>query len=262
MALIPNMELFKANNIKTENGDHSLINAFFDEETLKMLYYHACRVDIADNNDKAEMIRDLLGATFIELGTGTNRIALLHNGVVVKIALDRRGLIDNFTEYKRSGELPEYLAKVYESNMLINIEEYVTVMDLPTFMDNKDGIIFILSDLSRAYLFDDMGYSKKNYQNWGFRSDTGDIVVLDYGYLYPLKGQEMAVSCPKCKAALQYNSTFTGFTCSNKSCNTKYRIIDIMRRRNLDMENFENNMISSLENVEMPDTINNIMSID
>ena len=82
MALIPNMELFKANNIKTENGDHSLINAFFDEETLKMLYYHACRVDIADNNDKAEMIRDLLGATFIELGTGTNRIALLHNGVV------------------------------------------------------------------------------------------------------------------------------------------------------------------------------------
>lgn len=262
MAILPNADIFKTNGVSNENSDgESLISAFFSSDMIKMLYYHACRVDIADNNDKAELVQELVGPDFIELGTGTNRIAFRHNGVVVKIALDRRGLIDNFTEYKRSGELPQYLAKVYESNMLINIEEYVTVMDEQIFADNKENILTILGELSKGYLFDDVGYSLKNYQNWGFRSDSGDIVILDYGYLYHLKGQESAVTCPKCKALLKYNSTYTGFVCSNGGCNTKFRIMDIMRRRNLDMENFENNMISSLGNIEMPDVINNIMNI-
>ena len=67
-----------------------------------MLYYHACRVDIEDNNDKAEMVKELLGDEFQELGSGTNRIAFLYTpgpnrkfrggaGLVYEIALDRRG---------------------------------------------------------------------------------------------------------------------------------------------------------------------------
>lgn len=255
------MELFHSKGI-TEDGEHCLIKEFFSQDMIKMLYYHACRVEIADNNEKAEMVKELLGPDFTELGTGTNRIAFLHNGVVVKIALDRRGLIDNFTEYKRSGELSEYLVNVYESNMLINIEEYVTVMDADIFEINKDGILKILEDLSRAYLFDDLGFNLKNCYNWGFRASTGDLVILDYGYLYPLKGQEAALTCPKCKAMLKYNSTFTGFICSNKGCNARYNIMDIMRRRNLDMENFENEMISELDHVEMPDLINNVIEIN
>jgi len=261
MAFIPQPELFSAKG-KTEDGKHCLIQEFFSKEMLKMLYYHACRVDIADNNDKAEMVKDLLGPDFTELGTGTNRIAFLHNGVVVEIALDRRGLIDNFTEYKRSGELPEYLVKVYESDMLINIEEYVTVMDASLFKINKEGILQILEDLSKAYLFNDIGFILKNCYNWGFRASTGDLVILDYGYLYPLKGQDAAVTCPKCKGLLKYNSTYTGFVCNNAGCKAKYNIMDIMRRRNLSMENFENEMISELGHVEMPDLINNVMTID
>lgn len=81
----------------------SLINNIFSEELLKMLYYHACRVDIEDNNDKAEMISELIGPEFQELGTGTNRIAYLYSpgpdrkyrggaGLVFEFALDRRGL--------------------------------------------------------------------------------------------------------------------------------------------------------------------------
>lgn len=80
----------------------SLINNIFSKEMLKMLYYHACRVDISDNNEKAEMISELLGPEFQELGTGTNRIAFLYTpsserefrggaGLVYEIALDRRG---------------------------------------------------------------------------------------------------------------------------------------------------------------------------
>ena len=94
MAFIPVQE-----NVETE----SLINQIFSKEMLKMLYYHACRVDIDDNNDKAELVAELLGPEFQELGTGTNRIAFLYNpspsrefrggsGLVFEIALDRRGL--------------------------------------------------------------------------------------------------------------------------------------------------------------------------
>lgn len=80
----------------------SLINQIFTKEQLKMLYYHACRVDIDDNNDKADLICELLGPEFQELGTGTNRMAFLYTpgpdrefkggaGLVYEIALDRRG---------------------------------------------------------------------------------------------------------------------------------------------------------------------------
>jgi hypothetical protein len=97
---------------------------------LKMLYYHACRVDIEDNNDKAEMISELIGPEFQELGTGTNRIAFLYSpnaerefrggaGLVFEFALDRRGFIDNFTEFKRSMECPMYFVKAYETNISI-----------------------------------------------------------------------------------------------------------------------------------------------
>lgn len=85
----------------------SLINNIFSKELLKMLYYHACRVDIEDNNDKAELIAELIGPEFQELGTGTNRIAFLYTpsperkfrggaGLVFEIALDRRGLSQSF----------------------------------------------------------------------------------------------------------------------------------------------------------------------
>ena len=60
-------------------------------KTMVALFYNCMRLDIADNNMKAELCASILGNEFSEIGTGTNRIAFLHNGVVVKVALDRRG---------------------------------------------------------------------------------------------------------------------------------------------------------------------------
>lgn len=82
----------------------SLINQIFTKDQLKMLYYHACRIDIDDNNDKAMLVQELIGDEFQELGTGTNRVAFLYtpnedrefrggSGLVYEFALDRRGLI-------------------------------------------------------------------------------------------------------------------------------------------------------------------------
>lgn len=69
----------------------NLIREFITDSQLKALLYHCLRVDISDNNDKAEIVKLILGKDFQELGTGTNRIALFYRGFVVKVALDRRG---------------------------------------------------------------------------------------------------------------------------------------------------------------------------
>ena len=69
----------------------SLIDYFIPEDKMKALMYSCLRVDIPDNNDKAKIVSLILGPEFIEVGTGTNRIAYKHHGVVVKVALDRRG---------------------------------------------------------------------------------------------------------------------------------------------------------------------------
>lgn len=241
----------------------SLINQIFSKELIKMLYYHACRVDIEDNNDKAALIPELIGPEFQEIGTGTNRMSFLYSpnqerefrggaGMVFVIALDRRGLVDNFTEFKRSLEIPEYVIKAYETNMLILVEEYVTLIDKREFMANENGIKTVLEDLSKGYIFEDVGFDMKNYENWGYRSN-GELVILDAGYIYPRKGNERALSCPKCSGHLRYNRNYTGFVCQNSSCNTKYNFLDVRRRMNLDLEKLEDRMISDLNHVEMPD---------
>lgn len=136
--------------------------------------------------------------------------------------------------------------------MLILVEEYVTLMDLNEFIRNENGIKTILDDLSKNYIFEDIGFNTKNYENYGYRTN-GEIVILDLGYIYPIKGNEHVLSCPKCRGQLEYTSNFSGFQCKNSQCRTKYNFLDIRRRMNLDLENFENQMISELNKVEMPD---------
>ena len=70
----------------------SLIREFFPNDLLKALWVLCLKVDIADNNDKADILRSLLPNHFEEIGVGTNRAVFLYRGVAIKIALDRRGL--------------------------------------------------------------------------------------------------------------------------------------------------------------------------
>ena len=90
------MAEFFGNILSTMSEDETakaenLVGYFIDETTMKALMYNCLRVDIADNNEKALIVKYILGPSFEELGTGTNRIAFRKNGVVVKVALDRRG---------------------------------------------------------------------------------------------------------------------------------------------------------------------------
>lgn len=193
----------------------------FSRDTLAKLYLLANDDTVVDNNERADYIADLIEPMgFVELGRGTNRVSFRKDGYVFKIALDRRGFIDNMSEYFRSIEYPQYLAKVYECNRTIIVMEYVNLMAEDEFDDNKDNIKKILDNLSISYVMDDLGLTKKNYCNWGYRHGGG-IVALDYAYLYPIKGNESVMVC-SCGGDIVPNSSYTGYKCSNSKCGLTY----------------------------------------
>lgn len=179
-------------------------------------------------------------------------------------------LVDNFQEFKRSTELPEYLAKTYETNYLINICEYIEVMDQDKFIINESGIKQILEAISKNYLFDDIGFTLKNSYNWGCREAiltpeereyydeedleyVYDICILDYGYLYPLHDQkDKLLRCPKCQHKLKWNHNYTMLGCENSQCSFQISPSNLRKTMRLDYEDLENQLISSLGNVAMP----------
>lgn len=249
--------------VNSEDTPKNIIRSIFTDEQIRALHYLAMRIDIEDNNDKAEMIRMIVPKDFVEIGTGTNRIAFMYNNLVYKIALDRRGLTDNWAEFKRSSELPMYLAKTYETNYLINVAEYVLVIDKDTFVRNEPNIKYILNDISKDYIFDDVGFSLKNYCNWGsrFTTEGDEMVILDYGYLYPLFGQNRSelFRCPRCGGTLQWNPSFTEFVCSGTNgkerCSARFTPMTIRRNMKLDFEDMEEKIISDFNKLQKPDLV-------
>lgn len=184
-------------------------------------------------------------------------------------------LIDNFTEFKRSSELEGYAARTYETNYLINIAEYVEVLNQDEFAYNERPIKTILERLSENYLFNDIGYSYKNSYNWGKRpahlTDEEleiygenadllyDVVILDYGYMYPLYDQkDKLYRCPKCQHRLQWLSNYTALQCTNSGCNLQLSPTEIRRRMNLSYEKLENEITNQFNNLQMP----NLTSIE
>lgn len=208
------------------------IEEMFDKDTRIKLYLNSVNYRIPDNNDRAQVVRDMLEPEFVHLGTGTNRITFLKDGYAVKIALDRRGLIDNMSEYKRSIEAPQFLAKAYETNRTILIAEYVNLIDKQEFLDNIDKLRYILSTLTQYYIIDDLGLTAKNYCNWGYRDDQS-IVALDYAYMYPIEGNENAIMC-SCGGKIVPDSNFTAYQCSSDSCKMKYSTMEIKSRLRMD----------------------------
>lgn len=231
---------------------HSYIEEYFSDDLLKALYLVAMDNSYPNNNVKAQKILDLIGPDFQELGPGTNRVVVKRDKAVFKIAMDRRGMVDNFTEFKRSPEVEMYCAKTYECNLLITVAEYVNLMDEQDYLANRSAILTILEDLSKAYVFEDMGYNMINRCNTGYR-DNGDIVFLDYGYMYPITGNENALICKACGAMVGYNSTYTKFVCSNPSCKKQYRFSQIRNRMNLSLENEEDAIITNINALKTPD---------
>ena len=226
-------ELFDQSAIDERKKSYSKIKLYFPDKLIKLFYYYAMSYELGDNNKKAELFEDIMkfcyGTKFRKLGTGTNRVAFRRGMFVYKIALDRRGCIDNVSEFKRSPEAPNLFALTYETNGLIAVAEYVTLMDMEAFEQNQYAVLELLSELAKQYIFGDMGYTRKNYCNFGYRlgrsGNEAALVVLDYAYTHPRFTNEEALICPNCGGQIEYNAMFTGFRC--KSCNQEYSYQDI-----------------------------------
>lgn len=191
-----------------------------------------------DVNDKVHIMVELMEAyklDFTELGTGTNRTAIFMDGFCFKIALDKYGVRDNEQEFILSKELQPYVIKVYETNGIIEVCEYVTLITKEEFIDLKIKITAILEDISNEYLLGDMGTINKNFCNWGRREDTNELVCLDFAYIYRIIGDEMF--CPNCHVMLRYTPDYDRLVCPQ--CRRRYMFMDIRRKISQKMENEE-----------------------
>lgn len=191
-----------------------------------------------DVNDKAHIILELIESydiDFSELGTGTNRTAIFIDGYCFKIALDKYGVRDNDQEFTLSKELQPYVIKVYETNSIILVCEYVTLITKEEFIECKEKINMILEDLSNEYLLGDMGTINKNFCNWGRREERNELVCLDFAYIYRIIGEEML--CSNCNTMLRYTADYDRLVCP--SCRRKYDFMDIRRKISQKMENME-----------------------
>lgn len=218
----------------------SRIHQHFNEKIMKELYAICRNSVISDNNLKVSAMIEVLqkhNIDFVELGPGTNRLAVLIDNYVFKIALDKWGLQDNLNEFTVSQELQPYVVKTYETNELFSVCEYVTVISREEFEDNKDALRGILSVLADSYLLGDVGTVNKNFTNWGYR-DNGDLVVLDFAYIYRVQGDELL--CSQDQSILEYDENFHNLRCP--SCRKKYSFMDVRRKITMEQEKHENNV--------------------
>lgn len=227
----------------------SRILEVFPKECLIEIYKICKSLRINNNNDKADaimLILDKYKINYIELGPGTNRLGILIDGYVFKIALDKWGIRDNLNDFTVSEELQPYVAKTYETNKLILVAEYVTVISREEFREKRDEMVKILSALSTGYLLGDVGLVEKNFCNWGYRDD-GQLVILDYGYVHRIVGHEMMCSYNKgteeepnyCGTMLEYDENFHNLYCPR--CRKTYTFMDVRRKITTEYEEKENN---------------------
>lgn len=225
--------------MKQEKQLRSRILEHFSKELLLKIEELSKDVRISDNNTKTDILVGILDHylkdKYVELGPGTNRYAILIDNYVFKIALDKWGIRDNINEFNMSQELQPYVVKTYETNRIISVCEYVTVISKDEFIEKKYDIQKVLSILADSYLLGDVGTVSKNYLNWGYR-DNGELVILDYAYIYNIKGDE--ILCSSCQSEiLEYDENFHELICPR--CQRKYSFIDIRRKIPSELEKKE-----------------------
>lgn len=185
-----------------------------------------------NNNEKNQLIKDLLTEweiPFTGLGPGTNRMAVMIDGYAVKFALDKDGMIDNRREFLYTKILQPYVIKVYEcmTNGLLAVCEYVEIFNLEDYTINKQKMKKILEDISGEFLIGDVGITTKNYNNWGTRLGTGEIVILDFAYIYSVKYKLFTCTCDD-ESIIVYDDDYVTMHCPH--CGRKYTFGELRKK--------------------------------
>lgn len=218
---------------------HSRILQYFDIDTLIEINY-IMKADITNSERGAKIIALLSehvrkkGGKLLLLGSGTNRIGLQIEDCVFKIALDIHGCIDNRREFKYTDKLQPYVIKVYEclpDGLVAACEVFNSFTkddwELP---EVKDSVMEVLQEVSKNFFIGDIGYSSKNYANWGFRKTDKRVGILDFAYIYTTSYHIFSCVNPNCRtrAFLQYDSNYVDLVCP--ACGKKYTFADIRKR--------------------------------
>ena len=211
----------------------SRIKKFINDELYLELYKVTMLGAGYSNDDKVLVIYDLLDKyklPWSQLGSGTNRVGILIDGYVFKFALDKDGMIDNRREFLYSKVLQPSAIKIYEciSNGLVAVSEYVTGFEPSDFAneENRAKMRKILSDISDRFLIGDVGFSSKNFGNWGKRTD-GSICMLDFAYIYSISYRTFVCRCDD-RTLMRYDRDFVNLYCPR--CGRKYTFGDIRKR--------------------------------
>lgn len=239
----------------------SLIKKNFSRDFMKKIFdiYSNKEMSIVEktiNYDK--IFREEFGERrdYRRIGEGTNRFVCLLDNHIIKVAYNYLAYIDNVNELAMSKKLPKHgpLALAYETNGLILVSEYVAVIDKEDFLESQMQVKKILESLEQDvvsllnknknshYILGDMGMSSKNYGNWG-RRPSGELVILDYGYLYKTSYREWKKisKCPYCGNVLEYKDDYTELQCSSCNKTVKYTTL----RNNLGYKK----IIDTIENI-------------
>lgn len=234
----------------TERRTERRIDKYFDQDMRKLIL--DCINGKYDDEDSSNvnvvaeiLCEKLIPMGFQELGTGSNRICFLKDGYAFKIAMDRRGCIDNMSEYLRSIEEPQLLAKTYETNRMIAVAEYAKLISRDEFESRKDEIRVMLDYLSRRYVIQDLGLTPKNFCNVGLRDD-GSLIFIDYAYMYKIAGNEHALVCQLCGAQIKPNDNFTAYCCSSPNCRQPYLAYEILNRMDRDVDDIDDEHVIKL----------------
>lgn len=183
------------------------------------------RIKLMSNNTRMNLIKNFIRMEWtdkvINFGTGTNRLAVMTESLVFKIAIDKAGCVDNLHEFYMSSELYPYVTKSYETNELILVSEYVNVIKTKDEFDNrKSEIISILRELEDiTSLMLDVGFITKNRTNWGIRVSDNKPVILDFAYIYTkLPGIQLACVSKSCREKhglqmLKYTDNYSAMQC-------------------------------------------------
>lgn len=217
----------------------SKIHKIFTPE--QMVELNAITYQPASNLEKVIMIENLLETKYhieyLKLGSGTNRYGCQIGDTVFKFALDEAGKMDNMREFKYTDKLQPYVIKCYEcapDGLIMACEPFQPLSE-KEFLDEKDNILEILSELSRNFFIGDIGFTTKNCMNWGRRKSDGQLGILDFAYIYSTSYKTFCCTCEG-QPFLQYDEKYVDLICP--VCGRKWSFQDIRKRisRKLQME--------------------------
>ena len=131
-------KIVKVDEVKIE----SLIKKNFSEEFMRKIYdiYSDDCMSIVEKTILFDKIfTEEFGhrKDYRRIGEGTNRFVCLLDNHIIKVAYNYLAFIDNMNE----------LAQAFETNGIILVSEYVTVMDKEEFLENQNAIYMILKQL-------------------------------------------------------------------------------------------------------------------